>query len=73
MKINIKGPGNPLLGYGHASLNIVTTLDKLCDVTYFPIGQPQPSTQEHANIIQKCMDKRKNFDHNKKLIRKDNR
>jgi glycosyltransferase involved in cell wall biosynthesis len=48
--INIVSPINQL-GYGITSLNIVKSLSKITSVSLWPIGQPQVTNQEDANII----------------------
>jgi glycosyltransferase involved in cell wall biosynthesis len=60
-KINVMAAVNPL-GYGIAGLNILKELDKIADVTLFPIGQPQPTTQEDAEIVQRLANKQSEFD-----------
>lgn len=52
--INIVGPINQL-GYGITCLNIVKNLSKLIKTCYFPIGNPQVTNQEDADIIRECI------------------
>ena len=60
-KINVMAAVNPL-GYGVAGLNILKELDKIADIALFPIGQPQPTTQEDADFVQGLMYKQNDFD-----------
>jgi len=60
-KINVMAAVNPL-GYGVAGLNILKELDKIADVTLFPIGQPQPTTQEDADLVGRLHNKQSDFD-----------
>ena len=60
-KINVMAAVNPL-GYGVAGLNILKELDKVADVTLFPIGQPQATTKEDAELCQKLHAKQASFD-----------
>ena len=60
-KINVMAAVNPL-GYGVAGLNILKELDKIADIALFPIGQPQPTTQEDADFVQGLMNKQNDFD-----------
>jgi len=60
-KINVMAAVNPL-GYGVAGLNILKELDKVADITLFPIGQPQPTTQEDADLCQRLHQKQSEFD-----------
>jgi hypothetical protein len=47
MRLNIKAPLNTLLGYGHASLNIIKELDRQKHgVSLFPIGGVQLTTND---------------------------
>lgn len=52
--INIIGPINQL-GYGITCLNVVKSLSKIVKTAYFPIGQPQVTNKEDAEIIQQCI------------------
>lgn len=52
--INIVGPINQL-GYGITCLNIVKSLSKIMPVSYIPIGQPQVTNKQDADIIQKAI------------------
>ena len=60
-KINVMAAVNPL-GYGVAGLNILKELDKVADISLFPIGQPQPSTQVDAQFVQHVINKQSDFD-----------
>lgn len=57
MKINFCSPINST-GYGIASLNILRELDKISDVTYLPIGQPQFTTQEDYDLVFRLFNKK---------------
>ena len=48
--INIISPINQL-GYGIAGLNIVKALHRISDIALWPIGQPQVTNQQDAEII----------------------
>jgi glycosyltransferase involved in cell wall biosynthesis len=48
--INIVSPINQL-GYGITGLNIVKSLSKITGISLWPIGQPQVTNQEDADII----------------------
>lgn len=50
MEINIIGPVNQL-GYGITCLNIIKALHLENKISFFPIGQPQLTNQEDADII----------------------
>lgn len=54
--INISGPINQL-GYGITCLNIVKSLSKVTNVCFFPIGNPQVTNQEDADIVRSCINK----------------
>ena len=43
-------------------LNILKELDKIADVALFPIGQPQATTQDDADLVQKLHNKQSDFD-----------
>jgi glycosyltransferase involved in cell wall biosynthesis len=60
-KINVMAPINPL-GYGVVGLNVVKALAEEWEVSLFPIGQPDVSTQEDLDAVQKCIDNAKTFD-----------
>ena len=62
MNINLTAPINDL-GYGVAGLNILKSLVRNgCRVSYWPIGQANPRTQEDADIINECMANAQLFD-----------
>lgn len=63
MKINFSSPINNT-GYGIASRNILKELSKLADVTFFPIGQPYPNSQEEYDLLVGLLNKRENLDIN---------
>jgi len=67
-KINLQCAINQL-GYGIAGLNIAKELSKVADVTLFPIGPPQISTQEDANIVQALVNKQEDFDANAPCVK----
>jgi glycosyltransferase involved in cell wall biosynthesis len=52
--MNIISPINQL-GYGITSLNIVKELSKLTKIALWPIGQPQITNEQDAQIIQSCI------------------
>ena len=66
--INISGPINQL-GYGITCLNIIKSLSKLTNVCFFPIGNPQVTSQEDADIVRFCIDKAKMLDFNAPSIK----
>jgi len=47
------------LGYGIASLNILRELSKLTDVCLIPIGQPDVTNQNDADLCKRALDNRK--------------
>ena len=61
MKINLMTPINQL-GYGVAGLNILKALQKKAEVSLFPIGQPQVTTQADADAVTKGIETSKMFD-----------
>jgi len=62
MRINLQAPINQL-GYGVAGLNILKALDKEgAEVSLFPIGQPQVTTQEDHNAVLRAIDIAKFYD-----------
>ena len=62
MKINVRGPMNALIGYGHCCFNIVKSLTELGhEIAYFPIGNPQLTTND-AELIQQCIKNQDTFD-----------
>jgi glycosyltransferase involved in cell wall biosynthesis len=52
--INLIAPINPL-GYGVVGLNVTKALDSQTDVSLWPVSQPQVSTQEDADLIQRTI------------------
>ena len=60
-KINIMAPINSL-GYGVVGLNVSKGLAKNAEVSLFPIGNPEVSTQEDASAIQSCIKNQTSFD-----------
>ena len=50
-KINLMAPINPL-GYGVVGLNVCKELSKNTSISLFPIGNPEVTTQEDAELIQ---------------------
>jgi glycosyltransferase involved in cell wall biosynthesis len=62
MNINIQSPYNSL-GYGIASKNILRELDLLGNnISYFPIGNPQPEKQEEVPLLQKTIANQDSYD-----------
>ena len=61
MNINLMAPINQL-GYGVAGLNILKSLQKQCEVSLFPIGQPQVTNQAAADAVTKGIEASKLFD-----------
>lgn len=60
MNLHIQAPYNSL-GYGIAAKNILKALDRNGhDVTYWPIGNPQPETQDEVPLL-KTMIERQEF------------
>lgn len=59
-KLNYHCPINQT-GYGLASLNILKELDKLCDITLFPIGGCSMDTEEDHNLVKKLVSVNKSF------------
>lgn len=66
--INLIGPINQL-GYGITSLNVLKSLNKITDVAFWCIGQPQVTTQEDADIVSSCLSKATMPDFNAACIR----
>lgn len=67
--LNFISPINGL-SYGICGLNLLLELDKLCDLSYFGIGQIQVNTSKiDGEIVQKCLDRAKFFDRNAKSVR----
>ena len=61
MRINLQAPINQL-GYGVAGLNILKALQKRAEVSLFPIGQPQVTTQADSDAVRGGMGNAQNFD-----------
>jgi glycosyltransferase involved in cell wall biosynthesis len=61
MRINLQAPINQL-GYGVAGLNILKALQDKAEVSLFPIGQPQVTSQADADAVRKGMETAKTFD-----------
>ncbi len=61
MKINLQAPINQL-GYGVAGLNILKALQDKAEVSLFPIGQPQVTSKEDADVVTKGVETAKTFD-----------
>lgn len=59
--INLMAPINQL-GYGIAGLNVLKALQKHANVSLFPIGQPQLTSQEDADIVQAALHTARFFD-----------
>lgn len=68
MNLNIIAPVNQL-GYGITSLNLIKALSKENNVSLFPIGQPQVTSQEDAEIISQAIKNSKFTDFNAPCIR----
>lgn len=66
--INIIAPINQL-GYGITGLNIVKALSNKTQVALWPIGQPQVTNQEDADIISQCIKRSQFPDFNSPCIR----
>ena len=64
--INLIAPCNTL-GYGYTGLNILKGL--FPDVAYFPIGRPDVTTQEDADIVRAAIDNAHTFDRNAPCVR----
>jgi glycosyltransferase involved in cell wall biosynthesis len=67
MNINFYGPINPT-GYGVASFNILKSLGKNNDISYFPKGQPSVDTAEDYELIISMIN-RHDFDINAPCIK----
>lgn len=62
MRLNLIGPINQL-GYGIASLNILKALQiEGVDVSFFPIGQLEVTSQQDAECVQRAIESSKFFD-----------
>lgn len=69
MDLNLTAPIN-FLGYGVAGLNILKGLVRNgCDVSYWPIGQPNISSEQDAEIIRSCVANTQSFDHSAPSLR----
>jgi len=69
-KINLMCPLG-YTGYGITSLNILSNLDKKCEVSLFPIGN-QPNglnSDQDVSVIKKCISNAKNFDYNASTLK----
>lgn len=66
--MNIIAPINPL-GYGVTGFNMVKELRKLRPVSLWPIGQPQVTTSEDADIVRDCINNAKFFEYNDPCLR----
>ena len=60
-KINLMAPINPL-GYGVVGLNVCKELSKNTSISLFPIGNPEVTTQEDAELIQELLKNQPAFD-----------
>jgi glycosyltransferase involved in cell wall biosynthesis len=67
-KINIVAPINQL-GYGVTGLNVVKQLSETLEVSLFPIGQPQISNQQDADIISQCVSNARLLDFNAPCVK----
>lgn len=68
MRINLQAPINQL-GYGVAGLNILKALQDKTEVSLFPIGQPQVTSQEDADAVRKGLETAQMFDPNAPCIK----
>lgn len=69
MNANFIAPINNL-SYGICGLNLALQLDKLINLSLFPIGQSSVNTsREDASVIQKCIENSKMFDRKAKSVR----
>ena len=59
--INIMTPINQF-GYGLTGLNLTKSLSRITEVSLFPIGQPQVSTQEDAQAVSRAINNSKMLD-----------
>ena len=66
MELNLIAPCNTL-GYGYTGLNILKGLSP--NVSYFPIGRPEVTTQEDANIVQAAINNAHMFNPNANCLR----
>jgi len=60
MNINLMAPINQL-GYGVAGLNILKALQKVAEVSLFPIGQPQVANQADADAVRRGVNTAQTF------------
>lgn len=69
MNLNLIAPINQL-GYGIAGLNILKSLRNLdVNVSLWPIGQPQVTTQEDRDVVVECIENSKKYDPKADCIR----
>ena len=68
MDINLMAPINPL-GYGVVGLNVFKALSSVANVSLFPIGQPQVTTQGDAEAVKIGIDNSHTFDRNAPCIK----
>ena len=61
MKINVQAPINQL-GYGVAGLNILKALQDKAEISLFPIGQPQVTSQADADAVKQGLEAAQMFD-----------
>ena len=66
--MNIISPINTL-GYGVAGLNITKHLNKHRAVSLWPIGQPQVTTQEDADLVSSCINNAQLFEREDPCLR----
>ena len=67
--MNIKAPLNMLLGYGHASLNIIKALHGLGEpISLFPMGQPNLTTFDNELVQELANERYDKFDVNKSSL-----
>lgn len=69
-KINLMCPIG-YTGYGITSLNIAKELDKISEVSLFPIGNPNSglNDQKDADLINKCIVQSQHFDHKSSCLK----
>jgi glycosyltransferase involved in cell wall biosynthesis len=68
MRINLQAPINQL-GYGVAGLNIFKALQDKAEVSLFPIGQPQLTSQSDADAVTRGVKTAQSFDPNAPCIK----
>ena len=59
--INVMAPINPL-GYGVVGLNITKELSKIAEVSLFPIGSTEVTSQIDADAMKACIQNQESFD-----------